>query len=125
MKVLENETKIALEPIRLNPHYVLWYRNITVLIVSLIIPLTLLAYWNFNTLSVIIRRRRLRNRPSIDCNVNLVHQEGSLGNIENATGACLVTASAAAQALNSGLDQIISIRSVTKVDQSKIVGFNQ
>ena len=31
--------------------------------VSLIVPFALLAYWNFNTLAVILRRRRLRNRP--------------------------------------------------------------
>ena len=87
---------------------------------SLIVPLTLLAYWNFNTLSVILRRRRLRNKPSIDDN-NSVHPTGSLLNIENATGSCAVTATSAALLLNSGLHKIISPRSVSKADQSKIV----
>ena len=64
-QVLEKETTITLQPIRLNWHYVLWYRNVTVMIVSLLIPLILLAYWNFNTFSVILRRQRLQNRPSL------------------------------------------------------------
>ena len=51
-------------PIRLNWHYVIWYRTFTVATVSLIVPFVLLAYWNFNTLAVILRRRRLRNRPA-------------------------------------------------------------
>ena len=58
-------------PIRFNNHYILWYRNVAVLIVSLIIPLVLLGYWNLNTLIVMMRRRRLRNRPSIPNNLNV------------------------------------------------------
>ena len=54
--------------IRFNNHYILWYRSFAVLIVSLIIPLILLGYWNFNTLLVMIRRRRLRNRPPNNLN---------------------------------------------------------
>ena len=32
---------------------------------SLIFPFGLLAYWNFNTLAVMSRRRRLKNRPTM------------------------------------------------------------
>lgn len=60
--------------IRFNNHYVLWYRNVAVLIVSLIIPLVLLAYWNFNTLMVMMRRRRLRNRPSSSGSLNVIQK---------------------------------------------------
>ena len=35
------------------------------MIVSLLIPFILLAYWNFNTFSVMLRRQRLQNRPSL------------------------------------------------------------
>jgi hypothetical protein len=55
---------MILNPIRLNWHYVIWYRNFASLMVSLVVPFTLLAYWNFNTFLVLLRRRRLRNRPS-------------------------------------------------------------
>ena len=54
---------MVLQPIRLNWHYVIWYRNFTVLLMSLVLPFILLAYWNFNTLVVLLRRHRLRNRP--------------------------------------------------------------
>ena len=54
---------MVVDPIRLNWHYVIWYRNFAGMLVSLVLPFTLLAYWNFNTLSVLLRRRRLRNRP--------------------------------------------------------------
>ena len=56
---------MVLNPIRLNWHYVIWYKNFTVLLVSLIFPFGLLAYWNFNTLAVMSRRRRLKNRPTM------------------------------------------------------------
>ena len=64
-KEVKKEPTLVLNPIRLNWHYVIWYKNFTVLLVSLILPLTLLAYWNFNTLAVMARRRRLRNRPTL------------------------------------------------------------
>ena len=56
---------MVLNPIRLNWHYVIWYKNFTVIFVSLIVPFALLAYWNFNTLAVMSRRRRLKNRPTM------------------------------------------------------------
>ena len=66
---------MVLSPIRLNWHYVIWYRNFAALIVSLVVPFTLLAYWNYNTFSVLLRRRRLRNRPSqYSADGNLISQ---------------------------------------------------
>ena len=62
---MKKEDTLVLNSIRLNWHYVIWYKNFTVLLVSLVIPFSLLAYWNFNTLAVMSRRRRLRNRPTI------------------------------------------------------------
>ena len=72
-----------IHPIRLNKHYILWYRNVAVFIVSLIIPLVLLGYWNFNTLLILMRRRRLRNRPSISNNQNVTLNNG--GSSSNGT----------------------------------------
>ena len=67
--MVENGTKLKIEPLRLNPHYVIWYKNVTTFLVSLLIPLCLLAYWNYNTSDVLNRRRRLRNRPFPDKNI--------------------------------------------------------
>ena len=61
---MKKEATLAINPIRLNWHYVIWYKNFTVILISLVIPFVLLAYWNLNTLAVMIRRRRLRNRPA-------------------------------------------------------------
>ena len=52
--------------LRLNPHYVIWYKNVATVVVSLIIPFVLLVYWNLNTFAVLWMRRRLRNRPFSD-----------------------------------------------------------
>ena len=52
--------------IRFNPHYVIWYKNVAIVVVSLILPFALLAYWNFNTFRVLWMRRRMRNRPFSD-----------------------------------------------------------
>ena len=62
-----HETRIVVESIRGNWHYVIWYRNLTLTSVSLLFPFVLLAYWNLNTLLVMRRRQRLRNRPYIAC----------------------------------------------------------
>ena len=89
---------MVLNPIRLNWHYVIWYRNFTLLIVSLIVPFVLLAYWNFNTLSVLLRRRRLRNRrpPSIES----TPRDTQFSTISNS--ASPITPLMAAATLNSG-----------------------
>ena len=65
---MKKEATLAINPIRLNWHYVIWYKNFTVILVSLVVPFILLAYWNINTLSVMLRRRRLRNRPALNSN---------------------------------------------------------
>ena len=62
-----HETRIVVESIRGNWHYVIWYRNLTLTSVSLLVPFVLLAYWNLNTLLVMRRRQRLRNRPYVAC----------------------------------------------------------
>ena len=78
---------MVLSPIRLNWHYVIWYRNFAGLMVSLVVPFTLLAYWNFNTLSVLLRRRRLRNRPSqISSYGSRIHYAQYQENSTNPTG---------------------------------------
>ena len=56
---------MKINPIRLNWHYIIWYKNFTVILISLIVPFVLLAYWNVNTLAVMTRRRRLKNRPKL------------------------------------------------------------
>ena len=52
-----------LADLRLNPHYVMWYKNLATMVVTLLIPLILLGFWNFKTFSVMQRRSRLKNRP--------------------------------------------------------------
>ena len=61
---MKYEATMVLQPLRLNWHYVIWYKSITSLIASFVVPLTLLAYWNINTFQTMLRRRRLSNRPS-------------------------------------------------------------
>ena len=56
------ETCLYMEKLRLNPHYVIWYKNVATLLVSVVIPFTLLVHWNLNTIAIIVRRRRLMNR---------------------------------------------------------------
>ena len=80
------ETALELHPMRLNWHYVIWYRNLTVFLVSAVTPLVLLAYWNFNTLSVMLRRRRLRNRPSISSENNALFSRQESLHASNVNG---------------------------------------
>lgn len=49
--------------LRLNWHYVMWFKNFTSLCLTLVLPFVLMTVWNSKTLSVIKRRRRMRNRP--------------------------------------------------------------
>ena len=63
LQVAENETHLKMKNLRFNPHYVIWYKNVAIVVVSLILPFALLAYWNFNTFRVLWMRRRMRNRP--------------------------------------------------------------
>lgn len=41
----------------------MWYKNVATTMVTLILPLTLLFFWNSRTSEVMKRRSRLRNRP--------------------------------------------------------------
>ena len=66
-----------MEGIRLNPHYVIWYKNVATLLVSLLIPFAFLAYWNLNTACVLWRRRRLQHRP-----LSMRNQQQSAENLE-------------------------------------------
>ena len=65
------EATLTINPIRFNWHYVIWYKNVTVILISLILPFILLAYWNMKTVAVMVRRRRLKNRPSLISNNTL------------------------------------------------------
>ena len=53
---------MELGTIRFNWHYVIWFRNVTMIMVSLLLPLGLMTHWNLKTLSIIRRQRRLKNR---------------------------------------------------------------
>ena len=65
----EKEAKLTIQPLRINPHYVMWYKNVTTFLLFLFIPLCMLAYLNYNTYEIITRRKRLRNRPFPDENL--------------------------------------------------------
>ena len=92
---------MVINPIRLNWHYVIWYRNFAGMVVSLVVPFVLLAYWNFNTLLVLLRRRRLRNRPQqISLRGDRIHQEQYQENTDNAPD---ILPEMAAATLNAGL----------------------
>ena len=53
---MEDKTQLYLEDLRLNPHYVIWYKNVFTVLVTLLIPFGLLAYWNCNTYIILHRR---------------------------------------------------------------------
>ena len=80
-KALTNQATLVIQPIRYNWHYVVWYRNVIVTTISLVIPLTCLAYWNFNTLSI-MRRRRLGSQPQVDLLPNDSHFQGESPQID-------------------------------------------
>ena len=84
--------------IRLNWHYVIWFKNFTTLLASLILPFAFLAYWNCKTLSVLRRRRRLRNRP---CLPSLL-QGQRFQNSEEEEQGDLISPETAAVSLNQG-----------------------
>ena len=70
-KVRIKQATLTINPIRLNWHYVIWYKNFTVILLSLVVPFILLAYWNGNTLAVMIRRYRLAYRPALRSNIDV------------------------------------------------------
>ena len=84
---------------RFNWHYVVWYQNFVSLIVSLLAPLVMLVYWNSNTLGVIRRRRRLRNRPYLHSPNSAVGQANASMDLGNQN---VLLPEAAAVLLNYG-----------------------
>ena len=80
-KALTNKPTLVIQPIRYNWHYVVWYRNVIVTTISLVIPLTCLAYWNFNTLTI-MRRRRLASHPQVALLPNDTHSQGKSPQID-------------------------------------------
>ena len=55
---------MVLQPLRLNWHYVIWYKNVATLLASLVVPFSLLAYWNIQTFRILLRRRYFRTPTS-------------------------------------------------------------
>ena len=55
---------MVLQPLRLNWHYVIWYKNVATLLASLVVPFSLLAYWNIQTFKILLRRRYFRTPTS-------------------------------------------------------------
>ena len=70
-KVRIKQATLTINPIRLNWHYVIWYKNFIVILLSLVVPFILLAYWNANILAVMIRRHRLAYRPALRSSNNV------------------------------------------------------
>ena len=64
LQVTTNKAKMVLQPLRLNWHYVIWYKNVATLLASLVVPFSLLAYWNIQTFRTLLRRRYFRTPTS-------------------------------------------------------------
>jgi hypothetical protein len=56
---------LVLNPIRLNWHYVVWYKNFFVTLVSVIVPFILLLFWNYYTCKTLLRRNRSQNAHGV------------------------------------------------------------
>ena len=69
----KKEATLVLMPLRLNWHYVLWYKNILALVASLIVPLCLMAYWNIRTFQTLLRRRYFRTPTPTPANNSVIH----------------------------------------------------
>ena len=78
---------MAIADLRLNPHYVIWYKNVITIVTTLAVPVVLLGYWNFRTAQVLRRRQRLRDRPLLSSvisrNVELELEDGPTVNLES------------------------------------------
>ena len=95
---METEKEMTVGKIRLNWHYVIWFKNFTTLFATLVLPFALLAYWNCKTLSVLRRRRRMRNRPFLPSELTIQLQR--LQNSEE--GEAPITPETAVVSLNQG-----------------------
>ena len=72
-QVTKKEATIVLKPLRLNWHYVVWYKNVTALVASLFAPLCLMAYWNIRTFQILLRRRYFRTPTPTPNNNSAIH----------------------------------------------------
>ena len=57
--------KVSPSTVRFNYYYVILYRNIATFTLTIVMPFALLVYYNYQVMSVIRRRRRMRNRPNV------------------------------------------------------------
>ena len=67
--------ELHLTPLRLNDHYVIWYKNVASCVVTVLVPFVLLVFWNWNTWQVIQRRQRNRHRPTIHLKAAVAKEE--------------------------------------------------
>ena len=77
LKELHKEYVLVLNPMRLNWHYVIWYKNFFLTIVSLIVPFILLLFWNYHTSKTVIRRDRSRSMTSSQNAMSIRHSNAS------------------------------------------------
>ena len=63
--------ELTVTELRVNNHYIMWYKNVATLILTIILPLALLIRWNYNTYAVIQRRQRLKHRPRTYSRANI------------------------------------------------------
>ena len=55
-QINQTEHSVGASNFRLNPHYVVWYRNLIQFSITILLPFTLLTYWNLGT-AILIKRR--------------------------------------------------------------------
>lgn len=67
--------ELHLTPLRLNDHYVIWYKNVASCLVTVVVPFVLLVFWNWNTWKVIQRRQRNRHRPTLHLKAAVAKEE--------------------------------------------------
>ena len=72
-QVTKKEATIVLKPLRLNWHYVVWYKNVIALFASLFVPLCLMAYWNIRTFQILLRRRYFQTPTPTPVNNSAIH----------------------------------------------------
>jgi len=61
LKIIKKEVRMEMTPLSSNWHYVLWYKNFTVTVVSLILPFMCIGYWVSTTFQIIQQRSRTTN----------------------------------------------------------------
>ena len=64
--------RLTISDFRLNPHYVVWYRNLVSFSSTILVPFILLAYWNLSTAIIIKRRNQVSESKLLkQANLNL------------------------------------------------------